>query len=84
MVIHRFALLLVVEPLAECHRTISAFVHILEVLVLLDREISKMFAWSHEIGSENTGKSFSYILIFCGQRGKQNTRTVHVKCTYGP
>ena len=72
MVIHRFALLLVVEPLAECHRTISAFAHILEVLVLLDREIAKVFAWSHQNVSENTDMSFSYILIFCGQRGKHS------------
>ena len=70
MVIHRFALLLVVESLAECHRTTSVFVHILEVLVLLDHEISKVFAWSHQNVSENTGNVIFLYIDFLRATGK--------------
>lgn len=55
MVMYRFALLLGFEPLAICDRTTSAFMHILVVLVLLDREIAKVFACSHQNVSESRG-----------------------------
>ena len=66
MAIHRLALLLGFEPLAICDRTTSAFMHILVVLVLLDREIAKVFACSHQKLSENTGDvQFLYIDFLC-------------------